>query len=183
SWRGTREAIRADVLENGYDDDIGSFVQSYGSTAVDATGLLIPVVGLLPFDDERVRGTIETVESRLVENDVLVGRYDGDDGLPGSEGAFLLCSCWLVDALALSGRVDEARDRLEALTGHLNPLNLLSEEIDTETGQYLGNYPQAFSHLGLINSVLYVEFAEGRDLADPAPMGARLGDPAPEDRA
>ena len=183
SWRGTREAIRADVLENGYDDGIDSFVQSYGSTAVDATGLLIPVVGFLPFDDERVRGTIETVESRLVENDVLVGRYDGDDGLPGSEGAFLLCSCWLVDALALSGRVDEARDRLEALTGHLNPLNLLSEEIDTETGRYLGNYPQAFSHLGLINSVLYVGFAEGRDLADPAPMGARLGDPALEDRA
>jgi len=177
SWRDAREAIRADVLRNGYDDGIGSFVQSYGSTAVDASALLIPVVGFLPFDDERIQGTIETTESRLVEDDVLVERYDGEDGLPGSEGAFLLCSCWLIDALALSGRVEEARTRLEALTGHLNSLQLASEELDTETREYLGNYPQAFSHLGLINSVLYVGFAEGRDLPDPAPMGARLGDP------
>ena len=138
---------------------------------------MIPVVGFLPFDDERVQGTIETIESRLVEDDVLVERYDGEDGLPGSEGAFLLCSCWLIDALALSGRVEEARARLEALTGYLNSLGLLSEEIDTETREYLGNYPQAFSHLGLINSVLYVGFADGRDLPDPPPMGARLGDP------
>ena len=176
-WRDTRDRIEADVLENGYDDDLGAFVQFYGSETVDATGLLLPVVGFLPFGDERVQGTIDAVEARLLEDDVLVRRYDGDDGLPGSEGAFVLCSCWLIDALALSGRVEEARTRFEALTEYLNPLGLVAEELDTETGHYLGNYPQAFSHIGLINSALYVGFAEGREIADPAPMGVRLGDP------
>ena len=176
-WRDVRGRIRTDVIENGYDDDLGAFVQFYGSETIDATGLLLPVVGFLPFDDERVQGTIDAVETRLVADDVLVHRYDGDDGLPGSEGAFVLCSCWLIDALALSGRVDEARERFEALTEYLNPLNLVAEELDTETGRYLGNYPQAFSHIGMINSALYVGFAEGREIADPAPMGVRLGDP------
>jgi GH15 family glucan-1,4-alpha-glucosidase len=157
-------------------------VQSYESTTVDATGLLLPVVGFLPFDDERVQGTIDAIESRLVENDVLVRRYDGDDGLPGTEGAFVLCSCWSIDALALSGRVEEARERLEALIGHLNPLDLVAEELDPETGHYLGNYPQAFSHIGLINSALYVGYAEGCRIADPEPMGVRLGDPVAIDR-
>lgn len=182
SWHETRERIKADVLEYGYDEGLGAFVQSYGSTTVDATGLLLPVVGFLPFDDQRVQGTIDTVESRLVEDDVLVRRYDGDDGLPGSEGAFVLCSCWLIDALALSGRVDEARERFEALRNYLNPLALVAEELDTETGGYLGNYPQAFSHIGMINSALYVGFAEGREITDPTPMGVRLGDPMRGDR-
>jgi GH15 family glucan-1,4-alpha-glucosidase len=177
SWRDTRETIRTDVLEKGYDDDLDAFVQAYGSDTVDATGLLLPVVGFLPFDDDRVQGTIDTVEDRLVHDDVLVHRYDGDDGLPGSEGAFILCSCWLVDALALSGRVEDARERFEALLEYVSPLGLLAEEVDPETGGHLGNYPQAFSHIGLINSALYVGFAEGRELPGPDPMGVRLGDP------
>jgi GH15 family glucan-1,4-alpha-glucosidase len=177
AWRDARDSVRADVLENGYDEGLGAFVQSYGSTTVDATGLLLPVVGFLPFGDERVQGTIETVEERLLEDELLVRRYDGDDGLPGSEGAFVLCSCWLIDALALSGRVEEARERFETLTGYLNSLDLVAEEIDPGTGDYLGNYPQAFSHIGMINSALYVGYAEGREIAEPAPMGVRLGDP------
>lgn len=177
SWRETREQIRGDILEKGYDEDLGSFTQSYGSDSVDATGLLIPIVGFLSFDDERVQGTIETIERRLVENDVLVHRYDGEDGLPGEEGAFVLCSCWLIDALSLSGRLEEARERFEALIEYVSPLNLLAEELDTETGSHLGNYPQAFSHIGIINSALYLAYAEGREIPGPEPIGVRLGDP------
>ncbi|WP_226006681.1 glycoside hydrolase family 15 protein [Natrinema salinisoli] len=177
SWRDTRRTIKADVLENGYDEDVGAFVQAYGTDALDATGLLLPVVGFLPFDDERIRGTIEATEETLVEDDVLVERYDGDDGLPGEEGAFVLCSCWLVDALALSGRADEARERFEALLENVNPLGLVAEELEADTGAHLGNFPQAFSHVGIINSSLYVGYATGHESAGPAPMGIRLGDP------
>lgn len=181
SWRQTRERIREDILENGYDKEIGSFMQTYGTDTVDATGLLIPVVGFLPFDDERVQGTIETIESRLVDDDVLVRRYDGDDGLPGEEGAFVLCSCWLINALSLSGRVDDARERFEALIEYVSPLNLVAEEIDTETGRYLGNFPQAFSHIGVINSALYLAYAEEGEVPGPEPIGVRLGDPVVTD--
>jgi GH15 family glucan-1,4-alpha-glucosidase len=176
AWREVRDDVKADVLERGYDDEIQSFVQSYESDAVDATGLLLPVVGFPPFDDERVRGTIDAVEERLVD-DAFVRRYDGDDGLPGSEGAFVLCSCWLVDALALSGRLGEARERFEALLEYVGPLGLVAEEVDVDTGHHLGNYPQAFSHIGVVNSALYLAYADGRDLDGPDPMAARLGDP------
>jgi len=177
-WRDVRGTIRESVLDRGYDDELGAFVQTYddGQT-MDATGLLLPVVGFLPFDDERVRGTIDAVEEHLLEDEVLVRRYDGTDGVPGSEGAFVLCACWLVDALALSGRVEEACDRLETLVEYVNPLGLLSEELDAADGTYLGNYPQAFSHIGLVNSALYVGAAQGEDLPGPPPMGLRLGEP------
>ncbi|MFC6942735.1 glycoside hydrolase family 15 protein [Salinirubellus sp. GCM10025818] len=177
-WREVRGTIRESVLEEGYDDDLGAFVQTYqDAETLDATGLLLPVVGFLPFDDERVQGTIDAVEERLLENEVLVRRYDGDDGLPGDEGAFVLCACWLVDALTLSGRVDEASDRLETLVDYVNSLGLISEELNAADGTYLGNYPQAFSHIGLVNSALYVGAARGEELPGPPPMGIRLGDP------
>ncbi|OAQ51679.1 glycoside hydrolase family 15 [Natrinema mahii] len=178
AWRETREAIRTDVLENGYDEAVGAFVQSYGSDALDATGLLLPLVGFLPFDDDRVRGTIDAIERELGDDDVFVSRYDGDDGLPGEEGAFVLCSCWLVDALALSGRVEAAQSRFESLLEYLNPLGLFAEEIDPATGTYLGNYPQAFSHIGIVNSALYLGYVRGVETAGPPPMGIRLGEPA-----
>ncbi|WP_276249798.1 glycoside hydrolase family 15 protein [Haloarcula rara] len=178
AWRAARTAVRKSVLEKGYDEDIGAFVQTYGDEeTLDATGLLIPVVGFLPFDDERVQGTIDAVESRLLEAEVLVRRYDGDDGLPGDEGAFVLCACWLVDALAMSGRVGEAADRLATLVEYVNSLGLLAEELDPADGSYLGNYPQAFSHIGLVNSALYVGAARGEPLPGPPPMGIRLGEP------
>ncbi|GAB3669935.1 glycoside hydrolase family 15 protein [Halopiger thermotolerans] len=183
AWQETREVIRADVLENGYDEDVGAFVQSYGTDALDATGLLLPIVGFLPFDDDRVRGTIDAIEAELVADDVFVHRYDGDDGLPGDEGAFVLCSCWLVDALALSGRVEAAQSRFESLLSHLNPLGLIAEEVDPDTGAHLGNFPQAFSHIGIINSALYLGYVRGHETPGPPPMGVRLGDPValPED--
>lgn len=181
AWRDEREAIRAEVLERGYDEDIGSFVQAYGSDALDATALLIPAVGFLPFGDERVQGTIAAVRDRLAIDEALVRRYDGDDGLPGREGAFALCSCWLVDALALSGHVEEANERFHSLTSYVSPLGLMAEEVDPETGEQLGNFPQAFSHLGFVNSFLYLGSADGYDTASP-PMGIRLGDPVlPDD--
>ena len=176
-WCETRRTIKADVIENGYDEDVGAFVQAYDTDTLDATGLLLPVVGFLPFDDERVQKTIGAIEDGLVEDEVLVHRYDGDDGLPGEEGAFVLCSCWLIDALALSGRVDTACERFEALLEYVSPLNLVAEEIDTETGAHLGNFPQGFSHIGIINSALYVGYALGDDSRGPPPMGIRLGDP------
>lgn len=176
-WREVRGTIKEDVIEHGYDEECGAFVQAYGNDALDATGLLLPIVGFLPFDDDRVQNTIAAIEDRLVEGAVLVQRYDGEDGLPGEEGAFVLCSCWLIDALALSGRVDEACDRFEALMAYVNPLGLLAEEIDSATGSHLGNYPQAFSHVGIINSALYIGYARGHERAGPTPMGIRLGTP------
>lgn len=179
AWRDTRESIRESVIENGFDEELDAFTQTYDPTrgAIDATGLLLPVVGFLPFDDERIQGTIAAVEDRLVENDVLVRRYDGDDGFSGEEGAFVLCSCWLVDALALSGHVEEAEERFESLLEYVSPHGLLAEELDTETGAHLGNYPQGFSHIGVVNSALYIGYARDRDLPHPPPMGIRLGEP------
>ena len=180
-WRDTRSRIREDVVENGYDEDVGAFVQAYGSDTLDATGLLLPIVGFLPFGDERVQNTIEAVEDRLLDGDVLVRRYDGDDGLPGEEGAFALCSCWLVDALALSGRVEEARDRFETLVEYVSPLGLLAEEIDADSGAQLGNYPQAFSHIGILNSAIYLGHVRGYETPGTEPMGVRLGEPVDPD--
>ncbi|THE63233.1 glycoside hydrolase family 15 protein [Salinadaptatus halalkaliphilus] len=181
AWQEVHKRIKDDVLENGFDDDIGAFVQAYGTDALDATGLLLPIVGFLPFDDERIQGTITAVQNRLAEDEVFVQRYDGEDGLPGDEGAFVLCSCWLVDALALSGRVAAARSRFEALLEYLNPLGLVAEEIDTETGAHLGNFPQAFSHIGIVNSALYLGYVLGHKTPGPVPMGIRLGEPVESD--
>lgn len=154
-WRTIRQEISQEVLAKGFDSDRNTFVQSYGSTAVDAALLLIPQVGLLPPHDPRVLGTIDAVIEDLQVDDVLIHRYRTDqidDGLPGAEGAFLICSFWLVDSLALAGRVEEARRRFAGLLELRNDLGLLAEEYDTKDRRMLGNFPQAFSHVGLIDS-------------------------------
>jgi GH15 family glucan-1,4-alpha-glucosidase len=161
-WKGTREEIRRAILGEGYSKKLGSFVQSFGSEALDATGLLIPMMGFLPFDDRRVQGTINAALKRLRLRDGLLRRYEGEDDLPGREGAFLLCSFWLVKALALSGRVEEAERIFFEVLNYASPLGLFSEEVDPDTGRLLGNFPQAFSHIGLINSALYLGTARGR---------------------
>jgi len=135
-----------------------------------------PLSGFLPFDDPRVAATIDAVDDRLATDEGLVYRYDGIDGLPGGEGTFLLCSFWLVDALALTGRVETAEQRLERLIGYVSPVGLLAEEVDGDTGIQLGNYPQAFSHIGLLNSALYVSRAKGMAVPGPELMGIELGD-------
>ena len=153
-WRAVRAAIHNDVCTRGYDRELSSFVQSYGTTELDASLLLIPTVGFLPPSDRRVRGTIEAVERRLFVDGFLL-RYDpitSDDGLPGTESPFLACSFWLVDAYVLTGRRADARRLFKRLVGLCNDVGLLSEEYDPGRRRLVGNFPQAFSHIALINT-------------------------------
>jgi len=170
-WKEIRGEIKNAILQKGFNQNLNSFVQSFDSEILDATSLLIPLMGLLPFDDPRVQGTIDATIKRLMTKDGLVYRYQGEDGLPGKEGAFTLCSFWLVNALALSGREEEAEKLLKNILKYISPLGLLAEEIDSETEEQLGNFPQAFSHIGLINSALYLGRARGREHMGPEPLG------------
>ncbi|MEU9120809.1 glycoside hydrolase family 15 protein [Streptomyces sp. NPDC048506] len=165
-WRAMRDAVHQEVCEHGYDADRGTFTQSYGSTELDAATLLIPRVGFLPGDDPRVVGTIDAVRRELTLPHHphgtgrapigLVRRYSTEggsvDGLPGGEGTFLVCSFWLADALRLSGRRREAAELFEQLLELRNDLGLLSEEYDPVAHRQLGNFPQAFSHIGLVGT-------------------------------
>ena len=142
------------MCRKGFDPAQNSFVQSYGSNELDASLLLLPVVGFLPPEDPRVIGTIEAIERRLMVGG-LVRRYDtaqSDDGLPPGEGVFLACSFWLVDAYVMLGRLDDAHALFDRLTALCNDVGLLSEEYDPASGELLGNFPQAFSHVALVNS-------------------------------
>jgi GH15 family glucan-1,4-alpha-glucosidase len=173
-WRDHREQIRTAVEERGYSDDRESFVQTFGDDAMDATSVLVPIMGFLSFDDERVQNTIDTVIARLTTEDGHVSRYENDDGPPGSDGAFLRATFWLVNALALSGRVDEAERFFDGVVEEVNPVGLFAEEIDPETTEFLGNYPQAYSHVGLASSIVYLNYARGREI-ESEPVGVRLG--------
>ena len=158
-WRDERDRIKETIVERGFDDEQNSFTQAFDDDQLDASLLLLPLSGFLPFDDPRIEGTIESVIDRLATDDGLVYRYEHDE-MPGQEGTFVLCSFWLVDCLARMGRVDRAREVFETIEGHFSPLGLVSEEIDPETGELLGNYPQAFSHIGFVNSALFLHEAE-----------------------
>ena len=170
-WIKTENEIKKEILKKGFNKELNSFVQSFDSDAIDATTLLIPRMGLLPYDDPRVQGTIEAVMENLMTEKGLVYRYKNEDGLPGDEGCFLLCSFWLVDSLSLSGRLDEAISIFVNVLQLMSPLGILAEEIDPETGKLLGNFPQAFSHIGLVNSALYIGIARGRKHKGPKPQG------------
>jgi GH15 family glucan-1,4-alpha-glucosidase len=152
------------VLEHGWDERLGSFVGYYGADRVDASLLTIPLFGFLPPDDPRVRGTLEAIRRELLV-DGFVQRYRHDetvetiDGLPPGEGAFFLCSFWFVDNLVLLGELDEATEMFERLLTLRNDLGLLSEEYDPKLGRLVGNFPQAFSHIGLINTALLLDTA------------------------
>jgi GH15 family glucan-1,4-alpha-glucosidase len=154
AWRRNAQEIHDQVCSQGYDQAQQCFVQSYGSKHLDASLLLMPVVGFLPVQDPRVKGTIAAIEKRLLR-DGLVQRYEtetGIDGLPPGEGAFLACSFWLVDCYVLQGRIDEASALFERLAALCNDVGLLSEEYDPAAKRMLGNFPQAFSHVSLVNS-------------------------------
>jgi GH15 family glucan-1,4-alpha-glucosidase len=162
-WKELRDRIREEVLERGYHKEKGSFVRAYDHDVLDASTLLLPAVGLIPADDPRARGTVEAVERELLWKG-LVRRYDTEkveDGLPPGEGAFLACSFWLADNYLLQGRRDEAEGLFERLLGLRNDLGLLSEEYDPEREMMLGNFPQAFSHLALVNTALNLSEDEG----------------------
>nr|WP_277348007.1 glycoside hydrolase family 15 protein [Streptomyces sp. HNM0574] len=161
-WRALRDTIHRDVCEKGYDPERNTFTQSYGSKELDASLLLIPQMGFLPPDDKRVIGTVEAIQRELSTEDGFVMRYptsaeDGEeslDGLEGEEGAFLACSFWLADDLAMIGRVEEARKLFEKLLSLRNDLGLLAEEWDPKLQRQVGNFPQAFSHVPLIDTAL-----------------------------
>jgi GH15 family glucan-1,4-alpha-glucosidase len=164
-WRSIRHEIHADACANGFDPELGSFVQSYGSKRLDASLLLIPLVGFLPVEDHRVVGTIEAI-GRTLSRDGLITRYDADeenmlvDGLPPGEGVFLPCSFWYAADLALLGRTEEARELFTRLLGLCNDLGLYSEEYDPEARRMLGNFPQAFTHLALVGCAYVLDRRE-----------------------
>lgn len=155
AWRATAQQIRATVERDGWDEELGAFTQSFGSQDLDATALLIPIVGFLPPTDPRVLSTIDAVIDNLTDARGLVHRYrthSGVDGLDGEEGTFLLCTFWLAHALALTGRVADGTEVFERAAGYANDVGLLAEEVDSASGELLGNFPQAFSHIGLVNA-------------------------------
>ena len=156
-WREIANQIHAEVCERGFDRDLNSFVQAYGSKRLDASLLMIPLVGFLPASDPRVQGTLRAIEDKLLFDGEFVLRYETEnssDGLPEGEGAFLACSFWLVDNYILQGRHAEARKLFDSLLSRCNDVGLLSEEFDPMTGRMLGNFPQAYSHVGLINCAI-----------------------------
>ncbi|WP_328291853.1 glycoside hydrolase family 15 protein [Kineococcus sp. NBC_00420] len=177
-WRRTRAAIHAEVCERGYDPDRATFTQSYGSTGLDAATLLIGEVGFLPWEDQRVIGTVEAVQREL-DRDGFLLRYatsaDGGDGLAGEEGAFLACTFWLTDALHGIGRRTQARETFERLLLLRNDVGLLSEEYDPATGRHLGNTPQAFSLVGLVNAARHLGGSHPADLSRSHGSGSDRG--------
>jgi GH15 family glucan-1,4-alpha-glucosidase len=178
-WRQLRDRIHEDVCSKAFDPDIGSFVQAYGSKALDASLLLLPLVGFLPPTDPRITGTLKAIERRLVV-DGFVLRYDtGEvvDGLPPGEGAFLACSFWLADNFILQGRITEARELFERLVALCNDVGLLAEEYDPRLGRQLGNFPQAFSHVALVNTAF--NLTRGQGPAEQRAARRRRGHPQP----
>ena len=162
-WRELRDQVHDDVCQHGFHGELGSFVQAYGSKQLDASLLLLPTLGFLPVTDRRMTGTVEAIEERLVV-DGLVLRYDTSetsDGLPAGEGAFLACSFWLVDVYVLMGRIEDARRLFERLLSLRNDVGLLAEEYDTGARRQVGNFPQAFSHIALLNSARNLGQAKG----------------------
>jgi alpha,alpha-trehalase len=164
-WTAARDEIRAAVLDRGWSESRGAFAQSFDSDELDASQLLMPILGFLPATDERMRSTIEAIAADLTE-DGLVLRYrtdegQGADGLSGEEGTFVICSFWLVSCLAKAGEVDRAETLFDSLVAYANDLGLLAEEIDTKNDELLGNFPQAFSHIGLITAAYEIDKARG----------------------
>ena len=178
-WRQVRDQIRTDVLTYGYNTQIGAFTQSYGSTALDASSLLLPLVGFIPPTDPRMRSTVNRINEQLTDRHGFVYRYRGADGLIGDEATFTLCTFWLVDNIAMQGRVDEARSLFERLLSYSGQLGLFSEEVDATSKMALGNYPQAFTHIALINSAHNLRKAEmirAEHHTDPVVAAIKLGD-------
>jgi len=164
-WKHVREEIWETVVRDGWNEQAKAFTQYVGSTALDASNLMMVMVGFLPATDPRMLATIDAIEQRLTDDRGLVFRYlteDGVDGLAGDEGTFLLCTFWLAQALAMSDQVDRARAVFERAIAFVNDVGLLAEEIDAETGELLGNFPQAFSHIGLVNAAWAISEAERR---------------------
>jgi GH15 family glucan-1,4-alpha-glucosidase len=161
-WTATRDEIRRTILERGWSDRAGAFTQAFGSDELDASNLMMPIVGFLPADHPRMLSTLRATAARLTDEHGLVYRYRAHDGLEGEEGTFLLCTFWLAQAWALAGEVERARDTFVRAASFANDVGLLSEEVDPATRELLGNFPQAFSHIGLVNAAWVITEAEER---------------------
>jgi GH15 family glucan-1,4-alpha-glucosidase len=159
-WKTARAEIETAILTNGWSDTAGAFTQSFGSDALDASNLMMPIVGFIDANDPRMRATIDAIAERLTDDHGLVYRYLAADGLQGDEGTFLLCTFMLAEALALAGDIDRARETMERVVAFVNDVGLLSEEVDPKSGELLGNFPQAFSHIGLVNAAWAISRAE-----------------------
>jgi GH15 family glucan-1,4-alpha-glucosidase len=165
AWKAAQDEIRETVIRKGWNESAGAFTQYFGSDALDASNLMLLIVGFLPADDPRMRATIEAIADRLTDSRGLVYRYrteGGVDGLAGEDGTFLLCTFWLAQALAMAGQVDRAREVFERAIGYVTDVGLMAEEIDPGTGELLGNFPQAFSHIGLVNAAWAINEADHR---------------------
>jgi len=165
AWAAERDRIRDAILERGWSERRGGYAQAFDSDELDAAALLMPLVGFLPGDDPRMRSTIDAIADDLTEGGLAL-RYRNveglnADGLTGEEGTFVLCSFWLVSCLALAGETDRAQALFDTLVGYANDLGLLAEEVETSTGELLGNFPQAFSHIGLIVAASHLDRARG----------------------
>jgi GH15 family glucan-1,4-alpha-glucosidase len=159
-WDRTRRRIREAIETQGWSESAGAFTQSFGSDELDASALMLPIAGFLPGTDPRVRSTIDAIDSGLTDDRGLVYRYRSHDGLDGEEGTFLICTFWLAQALAEAGELDRARRKFEQAIAYANDVGLLAEEVDPGSGELLGNYPQAFSHIGLVNAAWAISQAE-----------------------
>ena len=164
-WKACKEEIADAILTKGWNDEAGAFTQSFGSGDLDASNLMMPIVGFIPADDPRMKATIDAIAERLTDDRGLVYRYLAHDGLEGDEGTFLLCTFWLAEAQALAGEVDKAKETFSTAAGFCNDLGLLAEEVDPKTGELLGNFPQAFSHIGLVNAAWAISEAERKQHA------------------
>ena len=160
SWTQTRDQIREAIVTKGWSDRAKAFTQSFGSDELDASNLMVPLVGFLPADDPRVLATVDATEERLTDQRGLVYRYRSHDGLEGEEGTFLLCTFWLAQALAQTGQPVRARAVFERAAAFVNEVGLLAEEVDPVSGELLGNFPQAFSHIGLVNAAWAISESE-----------------------
>lgn len=161
-WRAVREEIREAILTRGWNEQQQAFTQFFGSDQLDASCLMLSIVGFLPGQDPRILSTLEGIARQLTDRRGLVYRYRAKDGLEGEEGTFLLCSFWLAHAQALALRLKEARATFERAIASINDVGLLAEEVDPATGGLLGNFPQAFSHVGLINAAAAIGEMEER---------------------
>ena len=162
AWAAVRDQIRGAILERGWNDHANAFTQAFGSEDLDASSLMLAITGFLPGDDPRMKATINAVAARLTDQRGLVYRYLAHDGLAGGEGTFLLCTFWLAHAQALAGELDLATATFERAVAALNDVSLLAEEVDPDSGEMLGNFPQAFSHIGLVNAAWAISQAQVR---------------------
>jgi GH15 family glucan-1,4-alpha-glucosidase len=153
-WARERDVIRDAILTEGWSDSAGAYTQAFGRDDLDASALMMPMVGFLPATDPRMRATIEAIADRLTDDRGFVYRYLSEDGLPGGEGTFGICTFWLAECLARAGERDRAAALFDLMAGCANDVGLLAEEVDPASGELLGNYPQAFTHIGLIHAAL-----------------------------